>query len=236
MRKLDDPMDEIAKFLDGFRKFQSRYFCDDAGLFAELKNGQQPKVLIIGCCDSRVDPGLLTGSAPGDIFVIRNVANLVPPYESDLNFHGVSAGIEFAVKSLEVSHVIILGHSNCGGIKFLLQDKKEDDSGEFLEHWMSIASRAKEHVLEEAAGQHPDGVQCACEKASILISLRNLLSFPFVRHRVEAGRLQLHGWYFDLSHGELLGYSPESQNFVHLVQSQFSPRPVGPADQEFGPS
>ena len=210
-------MSELGKFIEGFRSFQKNYFCNDAELFDELKHGQNPKVLIIGCCDSRVDPAQLTGSAPGDLFVIRNVANLVPPYEVDLKYHGVSAGIEYAVKSLKVSHVVILGHSNCGGIKALLSGESEREPSEFVEHWMSIAGLAKEHALEEMAGKNLADIQGACEKASILVSLKNLLSFPFVRERVEQGVLLLHGWYFDLFRGELLGYLPETGSFEHLV-------------------
>ena len=109
-------MQDIAKLIAGFRHFQGNYFHGDNELFSQLKNGQQPKTLVISCSDSRVDPSLLTGAEPGDLFVIRNVANLVPPYEPDARYHGVSAALEYAVCQLQVEHIIVLGHSQCGGI------------------------------------------------------------------------------------------------------------------------
>ena len=210
-------MSEIAKFIFGFKLFQKNYFCDDSSVFDTLKEEQKPRALLIGCSDSRVDPATLTGCAPGELFVVRNVANLVPPCETDGGHHGVSAAVEFAVCSLEVEHIIVLGHCNCGGIKTLLRKRGQATASVFLDPWVEIAAKARDQVLSELAGREPQVQERACEQASILISLENLLTFPWVRERVEAGLLYLHGWYFDFETGELFSYLPETKAFEPLV-------------------
>lgn len=173
-------------------------------------------MLLIGCSDSRVDPALLTGCAPGELFVIRNVANLVPPCEQDTRHHGISAALEYAVCHLDVEHVIILGHSGCGGINALMHGINNGRSAQFIGPWVSIAERARDRIRSELAGKEPEKQNRACEQAAILISLENLLTFPWVRERVEAGTLLLHGWYFDISTGQLLSYVPERAAFEPL--------------------
>ena len=209
-------MHEIAKFISGFKRFQESYFRADNALYDRLSKGQTPKTLVIGCCDSRVDPAILTGSAPGDLFVIRNVGNLVPPYEPDSRRHGVSAALEFGVTSLGVEHVIVLGHSNCGGIAALMHPHGVED-GEFIAKWVGIAASAKNKILEELPNSSPEAQQKACEEAAVLVSLENLLSFPWIERRVAAGRLTLHGWYFDIEHVELLSYVPQTTSFEPLA-------------------
>lgn len=211
-------MEDIAKLLAGFRRFQKNYFRGDTELFDQLKEGQQPITLVIACSDSRVDPALLLDCAPGDLFVVRNVANLVPPYEPDAGYHGVSAALEYAVCSLKVPHIIVLGHSQCGGIESLMQ-ASGDGAGEFLGRWVNIAAPARDEVLESLASKPPEVRHRACEQAAILLSLDNLLTFPWVRQRAEQGDLLLHGWYFDLLRGELSSYEAESGEFQPLVHS-----------------
>jgi len=209
---------DIAMFLEGFERFQEKYFAGDDSIFARLRQGQNPRALVISCCDSRADPGMLMGAGPGDIFVVRNVANLVPPYRNGAEMPGIRADIEFAVKGLNVEQIIILGHSGCGGIRALMDGEGiTENHYEFIGAWVSIARAARERVLRELAGQ-PDAVQArACERWAITLSLDNLLSFPWIRERVEAGTLALHGWYFDIDAGELLAYSRETSSFVPLV-------------------
>jgi carbonic anhydrase len=209
---------DIATFLAGFERFQEKYFAGDASLFARLRQGQNPRALVISCCDSRADPGMLMGAGPGDIFVVRNVANLVPPYRNGAEMPGIRADIEFAVKSLNVEHIIILGHSGCGGIRALMDGEGTTANNfEFIGTWVTIAKSAREQVLREHAGE-PDAVQTrACEHGAIALSLQNLLTFPWIRERVEAGTVELHGWYFDLDAGELLAYSEETGRFAPLV-------------------
>jgi carbonic anhydrase len=209
---------DIAAFLAGFERFQEKYFAGDDSVFARLRQGQNPRALVISCCDSRADPGMLMGAGPGDIFVVRNVANLVPPYRNGAEMPGIRADIEFAVKGLNVEHIIILGHSGCGGIRALMDGEGiTENHYEFIGTWVSIARAARERVLRELAGES-DAVQArACERWAISLSLDNLLSFPWIRERVEAGKLALHGWYFDIDAGELLAYSPETMSFAPLV-------------------
>ena len=209
-------MKDIPRFLAGFKKFQHTYFCTGNSVFSNLRQAQTPKVLVVACCDSRVDPAILTGCEPGDMFVIRNVANLVPPYEKTPGNHGVSAAVEYAVKALAVEHIIVLGHSCCGGIQALMQPRREL-LGEFIAPWVEIAEPALAKVNEQLSGKDQSLRQHACEQASVLVSLENLLTFPWVHERVSRGEVYLHGWYFDLDRGELLSYLPETGTFEPLV-------------------
>ena len=218
-------MADIATFLAGFESFREKYFARDPSLFARLRQGQNPRALVISCCDSRADPGMLMGAGPGDIFVVRNVANLVPPYRNGAEMPGIRADIEFAVKSLNVEHIVILGHSGCGGIRALMDGEGiTSHEFEFIGAWVSIAQAARDRVLREHAGESGAVQTRACEQAAITLSLGNLLSFPWIRERVEAGTLALHGWYFDIDAGELLAYSRETGTFAPPV-----PKPAGAA-------
>jgi carbonic anhydrase len=211
-------MHDIAKFISGFKKFQQSFFCKDSTLFERLSKGQSPKTMVIACSDSRVDPAILTNAAPGDLFVIRNIGNLAPPYDPDDGRHGVSAALEFGVKSLRVEHIIILGHGHCGGIRALMQpEEQRAELGEFVDQWVNIAASAKARVLEELPRASPEKQQKACEEAAVLVSMENLLSFPWIKERVSAERLTLHGWYFDLERGELLSYVPQTGSFEPLA-------------------
>jgi carbonic anhydrase len=210
-------MEDIARLITGFRRFQKVYFRGDNELFDELKGGQNPNTLVIGCCDSRVDPAILTDSAPGELFVVRNVGNLVPPYEPDAGHHGISAALEYAVCGLQVQHVIVLGHSQCGGIAYLMKNEGAGQS-EFIGHWVGMVAAAKQEVEDRLSGKPAEVRQRACEQAAILLSLDNLLTFPWLRERAEKGQLFLHGWYFDLVKGELLSYSPDTGAFQPLVR------------------
>ncbi|HXH04247.1 MAG TPA: carbonic anhydrase [Candidatus Competibacteraceae bacterium] len=212
-------MSDIEALRLGFKRFYLGYFQEHKELFERLaREGQAPRTLIISCSDSRADPVLITGAKPGDLFVIRNVANLVPPCEKDGHFHGTSAGIEFAVCNLGVRNIIVMGHARCGGIRALLERYGENNEGEgFIAPWVSLAHQARERVLKRWPDANPEFQQRACERAAILISLENLMTFPFVQRRVEAGELKLFGWYFDIESGELMEYDPASRRFYDLV-------------------
>ena len=211
-------MADIATFLAGFGRFQEKYFAHDESLFTRLRQGQSPGTLVISCCDSRADPGMLLGAGPGDIFVVRNVSNLVPPYRNGAEMPGIRADIEFAVKGLNVEQIIILGHSGCGGIRALMDGEDSTASQyEFIGAWVSISAPVRDRVLRELAGRPQAEQMKACEQGAIALSLENLLSFPWIRERVEAGTLALHGWYFDLDAGQLLAYSPQTESFAPLV-------------------
>lgn len=209
-------MKDLSDLIAGFRRFQKRFFHADRALFDRLaSHGQTPKVMVIACSDSRVDPAIITDSDPGDLFVVRNVANLVPPCETGGGYHGTSAALEFAVRCLNVQHVIVMGHARCGGILALLGNIRfENSAGQFIAPWMSIAEEARREAA--VAGVDDDARVAACERAALRISLDNLMTFPFVRDAVTNGRLQLHGWYFDLDRGELHGYDPSTGSFQPL--------------------
>lgn len=210
-------MDDVQKFIGGFRRFQHKYFGEKKQLFEQLKRRQRPKTLLIGCSDSRVDPALLTDCDPGDLFIVRNVANLVPPCEMDSARHGVSAAIEFAVCDLKVRQIIVLGHSQCGGISALMKGYQSKSGANFVSNWVSIAESAKQVVEAEMADKSIDEQIRACEAASIIVSLDNLMTFPFIAERVEAGELSLIGWYFDIEKGALYDFDQENNSFQPLV-------------------
>lgn len=212
-------MANIGRLVDGFKRFSQRYFIEDRHLYERLSKGQSPKIMMIACSDSRVDPAILTDCGPGELFTVRNVANLVPPCEADGHHHGTSAALEFGVQGLEVEHIIVMGHSKCAGIKALMDHGAFCKKGEplnFVTPWVEIAAAARKQVFEEHAESSPETQLSACEQAAILVSLENLLSFPAIRKRVIKGTLKLHGWYFDLEHGQMLAYNPETLTFESL--------------------
>jgi carbonic anhydrase len=210
--------DAIARLVTGYRRFRAGHFEQSKDLYQRLiREGQSPQVMIVACCDARVDPAVITGSGPGELFITRNVANLVPPCETAGHYHGTSAALEFAVRCLEVRHIIVLGHARCGGIRALLKGFAEGSgAGQFIQPWMTIAGEARREALALAPDPSSEAAWRACEEAAIRISLRNLHTFPWVRERVEQGRLALHGWYFDIASGELLRSSPDDGKFRPL--------------------
>ncbi len=198
-------MAEVQKLLDGYREFYKEESADGGKLFEQLSQGQSPKTLIITCSDSRVSPVTLTKADPGEVFMIRNVANLVPPYQPDGDsLHGVSAALEFGVCHLEVKHIVVMGHSGCGGIKALREGiaPQEGEDFSFIDPWMQIAKDAK------------CDAQSDCEQDAIKLSLKNLESFPWIKSRIESSAVKLHGWYFRIEDGKLL--TLEGDNFTDI--------------------
>lgn len=207
----------IEKFIAGYKRFRAGYFEDNRQRFTELADlGQSPKVAVIACCDSRVDPSVITDSTPGDLFVIRNVANLVPPCEGTGIWHGTSAALQFAVCDLEVEHIIVLGHARCGGIRALLQQPENKGEDEFISSWMSIVDEARQQVLENDELKDLDEQAHACELGAIKVSLKNLETFPWIRERMQQKTLQLHGWYYDMVSGDVLRFDENSNDYVAI--------------------
>jgi carbonic anhydrase len=199
----------MDRLIEGYRRFRETYWPEHRAVFEALAAGQSPRAMVITCADSRVDPTLIFDAKPGEIFVVRNVANLVPPYAPDSDHHGTSAALEFAVRSLKVEHIIVLGHGQCGGIRALLQGGEQ---GDFIGRWMEIAAEARARSLA-AAGDAPGAAQHLCERESIRVTLDNIMTFPWVAERVHAGSLELHGWHFDIETGNLerLDWVPASR-------------------------
>ena len=208
----------FRKFVQGYRDFYKNYFQSDSSVYDELvRRGQSPETLVIACSDSRADPALITGSQPGDLFVVRNVAAIVPPYRHDTTHHGTSAAIEFAVKTLKVKHIVVLGHSMCGGIMALANREMASQEYEFITQWMDIAAPARDAVEAELGDASPPIKQRALEQSVILVSLNNLMTFPWIAAKMQAGELQIHGWYFDLKSGQIFRYKEKTQSFEKLA-------------------
>jgi len=196
----------MKRLLAGYERFRANGWPEQRRAFELLaENGQSPKALVIACVDSRIDPALIFDAAPGEMLTVRNVANLVPPYAPDAAYHGTSAALEFGVRVLEVPHVIVLGHSLCGGGRALLEGSP-DKANEFVGPWMSIAASARTRALGSVP---PEERQQCCEHEVIKVSLANLSSFPWIAERVASGKLQLHGAWFDIGAGVLTILQPD---------------------------
>jgi Carbonic anhydrase len=208
----------LRKLAAGFLTFQRDTYIPKRELFEQLAQRQQPKIAMIACSDSRVDPAILTNPEPGDIFMVRNVANLVPPCARDEEKHGTSAALEFAVIALEVQHIVVFGHANCGGIKALLtNDPTTAEEHEFIHNWLDIAGEARRRTLIAARNQPMELQLHRLEREAIKTSLSNLLTFPWIEQRVRDGRLRLHGWHFDLHTGNIDVYVAEEDRFMPLT-------------------
>lgn len=206
------------RLISGYQSFATQRLPTEQTRYRELSQyGQSPETMVIGCCDSRVSPEVIFDAGPGELFVVRNVANLVPPYAPDGEAHGVSAALEFAVQVLHVKHIVVLGHAQCGGVKALVQDSAPLSPGDFIGKWMSIL----EPTMEEAKRGHHEGLEeftTRLEKRAVSTSLKNLMTFPCIQILVERGKLNLHGAYFGVAKGSLSVLDPSSGEF-HAVKA-----------------
>ena len=201
------------RLLEGYRAFATQRLPAEQSRYRELsERGQSPEVMVIGCCDSRVSPEVIFDVGPGELFVLRNIANLVPIYQPDENAHGVSAALEFAVTVLHVKHIVILGHAQCGGIRAFVDKIEPLSPGDFIGRWMSMFIKPGE-VVEQRAHESMTDFVTRIEKAAVFRSIENLMTFPFVRTRVESGELQLHGAYFGVAEGSLFVLDRETKQF-----------------------
>jgi carbonic anhydrase len=217
----------LDRLLQGFADFRLGYYREHLDLFEKLATeGQSPKILIIGCADARVDPGILTQTRPGDIFTVRNIAAMVPPalIPPDQAQHGTSAAIEFAVRGLEVEHVVILGHALCGGIAALVDgDKSAFADYDYLSTWTAIAQDVRDDAVEKLKGRSKEEILRVVEQAAVVNSVRNLMSFPWVAERVNAGTLVLHAWWFNLTKGQLYAFNPAALAFEPVLGMSLEP-------------
>jgi carbonic anhydrase len=190
----------MERLLTGYRRFRHDRWPERRQQFESLADtGQRPRALVVSCADSRVDPGMIFDAGPGELFVIRNVANLVPPFAPDGAWHGTSAALEFAVRILEVPDILVMGHGMCGGVRALLEGPPGDAS-DFIAPWIELAAPARDRTL---ARTDVLDRQLCCEQETIRLSLENLLTFPWIESRLAAGALRLHGAHFDIRGGEL---------------------------------
>jgi carbonic anhydrase len=204
-----------AQLAAGYRAFLEDRFVRERRRYETVAKGQNPEVMVIGCCDSRVSPEVIFDASPGEIFVARNVANLVPPFETAGQYHGTSAALEFAVQLLKVKHIVVLGHASCGGIRAFADGAAPLSPGDFIGKWMSLIAPAAERVGSDGGAAAADLRRL--ELAAIELSLANLMTFPCVRILVERGRLHLHGAYFGVADGLLLVRDPATGAFERLI-------------------
>jgi carbonic anhydrase len=201
------------QLLDGYRTFRTQRLPTEQSRYRELsERGQSPEVMVIGCCDSRVSPEVIFDAGPGELFVMRNIANLVPTYQPDENAHGVSAALEYAVSVLRVKHIVVLGHAQCGGIRAFVDKIAPLSPGDFIGKWMAMFIKPGE-VVEQRDQETMQQFVTRIEKAAVFRSLENLMTFPFVRNRVEQGDMQLHGAYFGVAEGSLFVLDKTSKEF-----------------------
>jgi carbonic anhydrase len=208
------------RLTQGYRAFLEGRFAGERSRYEMLaESGQKPEIMVVGCVDSRVSPEVIFDAAPGELMVVRNVANLVPPYEPDAGTqHGTSAALEFGVQALRVKHIVVLGHAYCGGIRAFADEREPLSPGDFIGRWMSQIAPAAESLGPRAKDDGDDYLR-RLEFASVELSLKNLMTFPCVRILVERGKLQLHGAYFGVASGRLLVRDPQSGSFAPVADA-----------------
>lgn len=197
-------MTYFTDLLDGYHRFRTSEYRRHRDRWTELSEGQSPRVMVIACSDSRVDPAQVFDTVPGEIFVVRNVANLVPPFETGGGRHGVSAALEFAVTQLEVPEIVVLGHGKCGGVHAALSKRfagAPAGQGGFIAHWVDMLDEARDRIVAEY-GEGPEAIR-ALELETVRVSIANLRTFPCIPEREAAGKLTIHGAYFAIADGEL---------------------------------
>jgi len=199
--------------LDGYRTFSTQRLPTEQTRYRDLSvKGQSPEVMVIGCCDSRVSPEVIFDAGPGELFVVRNVANLVPVYEPDGGAHGISAALEYAVNVLRIKHIVVLGHAQCGGIRAFIDKIEPLSPGDFIGRWMQMFIKPGE-VVEQRDHETMQQFTVRIEKAAIFRSLENLMTFPFVKERVQKGEMDLHGAYFGVAEGTLFVLDKATKEF-----------------------
>lgn len=211
-----------ARLIDGYRQFLAGRLPEEQNRYRELaEQGQSPQIMVIGCCDSRVSPEVIFDARPGELFVVRNVANLVPPYSPDGQAHGVSAALEFGVAALKVQHIVVLGHAQCGGIKAFAEDAEPLSPGDFIGKWMSLMAPAAEKVGPRGALSRSDYLM-RLEQANVANSLDNLMTFPRLRKLIERGSVTIHGAYFGVATGKLSVRDPSSGEFKPIAGDDYA--------------
>lgn len=209
------------RLIEGYSAFAAGRLQKEQDRYRELaEGGQSPQIMVIGCCDSRVSPEVVFDARPGELFVVRNVANIVPPYAPDGQAHGVSAALEFGVAALKVKHIVVLGHAQCGGVKAFAEDAEPLSPGDFIGKWMRLMAPAAEKTGPRGTLSASDYL-ARLEQANIVNSLDNLMTFPRLRKLIERGSVTLHGAYFGVATGELSVLDRASGTFRRLALTEF---------------
>jgi len=205
--------------IDGYLAFRAGRLRDEQDRYRALaESGQSPEVMVIGCCDSRVSPEVIFNSRPGELFVVRNVANLVPPYAPDGGAHGVSAALEFGIAALKIRHIVVLGHAHCGGVQAFAEDAEPLSPGDFIGKWMSLMAPAMEQVGPRGTMSREQYLT-KLEQANVTNSLNNLLTFPRLRKLIERGEVTIHGAYFGVATGQLSVRDPQTGAFRPVAKT-----------------
>jgi carbonic anhydrase len=200
----------FLKIVEGYQLFRKKYALGDQSVMQYLSHyGQQPQTMIVACCDSRVDPALILQCDPGDLFVVRNVANIIPPYEKDEAHHGTSAALEFGICVLKVKHLILLGHSECGGIQKLLSNN-DTTADDFITTWVSLIKTPHSH------SEDPNEYA----KLALNLSHQNCLTFPWINDKVKQKELTIHLWFFDIKTGQIFNYSAAKKQYLSLYSEE----------------
>ncbi len=208
------------QLISGYRTFKSHRLPTEQSRYRDLsERGQSPQVMVIGCCDSRVSPEVIFDVGPGELFVLRNVANLVPVYAPDGAVHGVSAALEYAVQVLRVKHIVVLGHAQCGGIRAFVDHAAPLSPGDFIGRWMATLERPGKAIGQHDGETHAEFI-ARIEKESVLRGLENLMTFPCVQILADRGKLQLHGAYFGVAEGSLSVLDKSTGEFVRVSETQ----------------
>ena len=211
---------DLIKGHQQFKENQSDDFKEE--LKRLVKEGQKPEVLFIGCSDSRVTPDLMLGTKPGDMFILRNVGNFIPPYKHDEDFHGSAAAIQFAVAVLKVKHIIVCGHSHCGACKSLYQDIPDNESYVHIKTWLKLGAQAKERTLRNKRFNTEEEMYRVTERNSIRHQLDNLMTYPEINKLSNEDKISIHGWYYDIETGNILVYNKENDQFKPIEEWKYN--------------
>lgn len=206
----------MQKLLDGIVKFRREDFEAHQELFKGLKEGQKPHTLFISCSDSRVDPNLITGTLPGELFIIRNIANIAPPYRETTEYVATTSAIEYAVLALGVENIIICGHSNCGGCAACLNPTEELNHLPHTKKWLELIHPVRDRVLKEIPASEPGARAWMMEQGNVVEQLKHLMTFPYIREKIIAGEIAVSGWHYIIETGEVFIYDKETSEF-HLA-------------------
>jgi len=210
---------QLKSFEEGHESFQTVKFRKNEERFKKLvAEGQDPKALFIGCSDSRVMPAMITGSKPGDLFIVRNIGNFVAPYNPDADYHATASAIEYATSVLEVSDIIVCGHSHCGAIESLYKDIEESVENTHTLKWLDLGMEAKKVAMLAYKHEAKEKMLRYTEKISVVYQIDNLLTYPGVKRRVKEGSLFLHAWYYDMQSGDIDYYDDENYEFKPLIE------------------